>query len=483
MVESGGAGLVVSDDPTPLEAATLVTDEALVVGADHQPEGPAPQAADLAYVIYTSGSTGRPKGVEVPHGALRNFLGSMRDEPGLSPDDVLLAVTTLSFDIAGLELFLPLCVGARVVIVSGETATNGGALAERLEASKATVMQATPATWRMVLDAGWAGRLRQALCGGEALPPELAPVLRDRADALWNLYGPTETTIWSALARVADGPITVGRPIANTRIYVLDPRGQVVPDGVSGELWIAGAGVARGYRNQPALTEERFRADPLVPDERMYRTGDLGRWRGDGLLEHLGRLDSQVKVHGFRIELGEIEAALEGLDEIRQAVVAARGEAQDRRLVAYIVFEQGRDLLAGEIRRALGTTLPAYMVPGLVVPLDGFSLTPNGKVDRNALRDPLEAVASVERGHEPPEGPVEGAIAAVWLELLGVGQVGRHDNFFELGGHSLLAMRAVAEVDRRSAVRIHPRDMFFRSLSQLALVATSPAGGELGSDS
>jgi acyl-CoA synthetase (AMP-forming)/AMP-acid ligase II len=344
-------------------------------------------------------------------------------------------------------------------------------------------MQATPATWRMVLDAGWAGRLRQALCGGEALPPELAPVLRDRADAAWNLYGPTETTIWSALARVADGPITVGRPIANTRIYVLDPRGQVVPDGVSGELWIAGAGVARGYRSQPELTEERFRADPWVTGERMYRTGDLGRWRGDGLLEHLGRLDSQVKVHGFRIELGEIEAALEGLDEVRRAVVAARGEAQDRRLVAYIVFEQGRDLLAGEIRRALGATLPAYMVPGLVVPLDGFPLTPNGKVDRNALRDPLEAAASVERAHEPPEGPVEGAIAAVWQELLGVGQVGRHDNFFELGGHSLLAMRAVAEVDRRSAVRIHPRDMFFRSLSQLALVAAAPAGGELGSDS
>jgi hypothetical protein len=192
----------------------------------------------------------------------------------------------------------------------------------------------------------------------------------------------------------------------------------------------------------------------------MYRTGDLGRWRGDGLLEHLGRLDSQVKVRGFRIELGEIEAALEGLDEVRQAVVAARGKAQDRRLVAYVVFAEGRELLAGEIRRALGTTLPAYMVPGLVVPLDGFPLTPNGKVDRNALRDPREAAGSVERAHEPPEGPYEGAIAAVWQELLGVGRVGRHDNFFELGGHSLLAARMAMHTSEGLSVRIGLRTVF-----------------------
>ncbi len=473
MVQDSGAVAVVTDDPGADFGTLPVLDpEGLADSAEPTPETPLPGGDDLAYVIYTSGSTGRPKGVAISHGNLRNFLGSLREELGITADDTLLAVTTLSFDIAGLELFLPLCAGAQVVIPAADVTGDGMALAERLADSGATLMQATPATWRMLLDAGWDGRLKQILCGGEALPERLAEALLSHSDALINLYGPTETTIWSTLERVTtEGPIRVGRPIANTRVYVLDEHGNPVPDGVPGEIWIAGAGVARGYLNRPELTDERFRPDPFVPGERMYRTGDLGRWWSDGRLEHLGRVDFQLKVHGYRIEAGEIETALEGLEEVRQAVVMARGEDEDRRLVAYLVFEPGRELLAGEMRRRLRESLPDYMVPGLLVPLEAMPLTPNGKVDRKALPDPLEAAVRKPE-YEPPEGNAEQAIAGVWQELLGVEQVGRHDNFFELGGHSLLAMRVLAALAKRlPGMGLQPRDMYYMSVAQLAAMA------------
>jgi amino acid adenylation domain-containing protein len=477
MVEDGGVALVIADQSdSELGAVRTVSPQSLAGHRASDQKGDLPVSEDLAYVIYTSGSTGRPKGVEITHGALRNFLGSMRDEPGLAAGDSLLAVTTLSFDISGLELFLPLCVGARVIVASREVASDGYELLERLNDSGATVMQATPATWRMLIDAGWSGGLRKVLCGGEALPEELSRELVGRADEVWNLYGPTETTIWSTLEHITgEGPVTVGRPIANTRVYVLDRHGHLVPDGVHGEIWIAGAGVARGYHARAELTAERFRDDPFVAGERMYRTGDLGRWRTDGRLEHLGRLDFQVKVHGYRIELGEIESALEALDEVRQAVVVARGDAEDRRLVAYVIFEAGQELLAGEIRRHLGETLPRYMVPGLVVPLEAFPLTPNGKVDRNALPDPL-GEALEQREYEPPQGDIEQAIAQVWAEVLEIEQVGRHDNFFELGGHSLLAISSVSQVEKRIGLVVDPRALFFRTLAQLASSAVSDSG-------
>lgn len=470
MVEDSGAELVVSDEPdVELGQATMVSPEQLLTsGQVPAAELDVARTEDLAYVIYTSGSTGLPKGVEITHGALRNFLGSMSREPGISSEDVLVAVTTLSFDISTLELFLPLCVGARVVIPDHETVTDGYELQACLATHAATIMQATPATWRLLLDADWTGRLRKAFCGGEPLSEELAREMLARVDELWNLYGPTETTVWSSLQRIEAGePVTIGRPVANTRIYVLDRNGQLVPDGVPGELWIAGAGLARGYRKRPELTQERFREDPYVAGERMYRTGDLGRWRLDGRLEHLGRLDHQVKVHGYRIELGEIEAALEALPEVRQAVVMARGSGEDRRLVGYVLFESGRQLLAGEIRRRLGETLPQYMIPGIVVAMDAFPLTANGKVDRKALPDPVEKTVPSRR-HEPPTGELEQHLADVWRDLLGVAQVGRHDNFFELGGHSLLVLRAVAEIKRRTGRDIDPRAFFYRTLSQIA---------------
>ncbi|HET9443913.1 MAG TPA: amino acid adenylation domain-containing protein, partial [Acidimicrobiales bacterium] len=326
-LDPGGAVVVAVDRPLGPEEA--------------DPAGAGPD--DLAYVLYTSGSTGVPKGVEITHRSLVNFLASMAREPGLGPDDVLVAVTTLSFDIAALELWGPLVVGGRVVVAPRATTGDPAALAALLAGAGATVMQATPATWRMLVEGGWPGRpgLR-ALCGGEALPAALADALVARGLELWNLYGPTEATVWSTVCRVGGPgrPPTIGRPIANTSVYVLDPAGAPVPVGEPGELHIGGVGVARGYRGRPELTAERFVPDPFAatPGARLYRTGDLARWRPDGELEFLGRLDHQVKIRGFRIECGEVEAALEADPGVRAAVVVAREDTPgDTRLVAYVV--------------------------------------------------------------------------------------------------------------------------------------------------
>jgi len=300
-------------------------------------------ADNLAYVIYTSGSTGKSKGVEVGHRALTNFLFSVQQEPGLSSDDVLLAVTTLSFDIAGLELYLPLISGARVAIVESEVAADGIQLKEKISA--ATVMQATPATWQMLINAGWLGQPGlKVLCGGEALSRELANELLTRGVTLWNMYGPTETTIWSTTCRLEkDSPITVGRPIANTQVYLLDEHHQPVPIGVAGELHVGGDGLARGYLNRPQLTAEKFIPNPFSeePDARLYRTGDLARYLANGEIEYLGRIDHQVKIRGFRIELGEIESVLRQHEAVRESVVLACEDVEgDRRLVAYVIPER-----------------------------------------------------------------------------------------------------------------------------------------------
>ncbi|HVR07894.1 MAG TPA: amino acid adenylation domain-containing protein, partial [Thermoanaerobaculia bacterium] len=312
-----------------------------IAAEDGSPLDCRPLPESLAYLIYTSGSTGRPKGVALPHRAVVNFLRAMAGTPGLGPADVVPALTTLAFDIAGLEIYLPLAAGGRIEVVSGEDAADGARLAARLDAAGVTAVQATPATWRLLMDAGWQGRPGQkALCGGEALPRELAQALLGRGVELWNVYGPTETAIWSAAGRVGSGPgpVALGRPIANTRLLVVDRRLEPVPIGVPGELLIGGAGVARGYWRQPALTAERFVPDAwgAAGGARMYRTGDLVRRRPDGQLDFLGRIDHQVKVRGFRIELGEIEAALARHPAVGQAVVMALGEGTGRRLVAYL---------------------------------------------------------------------------------------------------------------------------------------------------
>jgi amino acid adenylation domain-containing protein len=405
----------------------------------------------LAYVIYTSGSTGNPKGVQIPHRALVNFLTTMRERPGLTPQDVLVAVTTLSFDIAGLELYLPLTTGARVVIAPSETAEDARALAQLLDRTQATVMQATPTTWRMLVDSGSVGRPgMKALCGGEALPVALADRLVDAGLELWNMYGPTETTIWSTCARVTTQgeTLTIGRPIGNTTLYILDEAMQRVPVGDAGELWIGGDGLARGYRGQPEMTAERFVAHPFedTPEARIYRTGDLARYREDGAVEFLGRIDHQVKVRGFRIELGEIETVLARHPGIVEAVVVARGSGAEAELAAYVTARE-ESVPAHELRRYLGETLPAYMVPSTVTTLEAFPLTPNGKVDRKALPEPVRERSS---GHEliAPRTDMERRLASTWERELGIHPIGVTDNFFDLGVNSIVAATLFAAIER-----------------------------------
>ena len=406
---------------------------------------------NLAYLIYTSGSTGKPKGVQVPRGALTNFLWSMREWLRLSECDRLLAVTTISFDIAGLEVWLPLLVGAQTVVASREEAADGYALRGLLDRHNITFLQATPVTWRLLFDSGWRGKPDlQTVCGGEAMPPEVAAQLVPVVERVWNLYGPTETTIWSTGYRVTDGqePILIGRPLANTQCYILDGQGKPVPVGVIGELYIGGDGLARGYLNRPELTAEKFVADPFRTDEaRMYRTGDLARYRADGNIECLGRIDHQVKIHGYRIELGEIEAALKEQPEIKQAVVIAREDRLgDKRLVAYLVASTSTAPAASELRTRLKRQLPDYMVPIAYVFLDRIPISPAGKIDRKALPLPAETQAIQADTYMAPQNHLEEMLVGIWAEVLGVQRVGIRDDFFEMGGDSLQAVRLIAKV-------------------------------------
>jgi amino acid adenylation domain-containing protein len=424
----------------------------------------------LAYTIFTSGSTGRPKGVQITHGALVNFLASMQCRPGLAAHDVLVAVTTISFDIAALELLLPLLAGARIELASRDQAADGALLAALLDGSRATALQATPAGWRMLLDAGWQGNRRlKALCGGEALTADLAERLLARVGALWNVYGPTETTIWSAAGRVetagaATAALPIGPPIGNTTLYVLDPYLEPAPAGVAGELYIGGAGLARGYLGAPQLTAERFLPEPFAgasaAGARLYRTGDLARRRADGVIDFLGRADHQVKIRGFRIEPDEIAAVLGEHPAVRQAVVIARegGAGGGLRLVAYLVG--GDPPPAVEVLRGfLDKRLPAYMVPADFVVLAALPLNPAGKVDRRALPAP-EAMATSGRELVPPETPTEELLVTIWEQALGRAPIGIRDSFFELGGHSLLAPQIISRIDATFRVRLSLRAFF-----------------------
>ena len=407
---------------------------------------------DLAYVIYTSGSTGRPKGVMIEHRSVVNFLLSMHREPGLGSNDRFVAVTTLSFDIAGLELHGPLTAGGTVVLASRTTALDGVALAALLERNEATLLQATPATWRLLLESGWRGRPGlKMLCGGEGLPRDLAERLLGLGGELWNMYGPTETTIWSTICRVTDASraIPIGIPIANTQVYVLEPSGQPAPVGVAGELCIAGAGLARGYLNRDELTAEKFVTldIPLVGRVRVYRTGDLARWLANGQLEFIGRRDQQIKVRGFRIELGEIEAALAAVAGVRDNVVQVREDAPgDQRLVAYVVTKDGGELDADAARVKLRSRLPEYMVPNQFVTLAALPLTPNGKVDRKVL--PAPVIATPDAAQDELMTLPQQQVAALWRHVLKVERVGLYTNFFDLGGHSLLLVRLQAALQR-----------------------------------
>jgi amino acid adenylation domain-containing protein len=404
-----------------------------------------PTSEDLAYVIFTSGSTGKPKGVEISHGALANCLDSMRQEPGFTADDRVLAVTTMSFDIAGLELFLPLYVGGQCVIASSPG--DLPSLLEDLERFQPTVMQATPALWQMLVSAGWEGDTNLvALCGGEALTASLAGDLLPKVEALWNMYGPTETTIWSSVLKVEDivgASIPLGGPIQNTTFYVLDSCRQPVPIGVTGELYIGGEGLARGYFHRPDLTIERFLPAPFAASERLYRTGDLVRRHRDGALEFLGRADFQVKLRGFRIELGEIEHVLRQQPEVAESVVLLREEGVEKELVAYLVLRPGESLSYQRLRQRLRERLPEYMVPANSVILPAFPRLPNGKLDRSKLPAPMQDAHPIQESPLSAEGNrTEAAIAKVFRELLQTPGIGIHQRFFDAGAHSLLLVKA-----------------------------------------
>lgn len=494
MVENANAALILTESevveslPALEGRPRLLLDQArevLYAGSEAPPAIPA-DPESLAYVIHTSGSTGKPKGVQIPHRAVVNFLLSMRERPGLTAEDRVLALTTLSFDIAVLELYLPLITGAAVVLTTRADARDSFQLIERLKANPVSLIQATPATYRMLLDANWKGDPGlKILSGGEPLPPDLAERLLARGKELWNMYGPTETTVWSAIQQVEnpEAPISIGRPIANTQLYILDPHRNPVPVGAVGELWIGGSGTATGYLNRPDLTEERFIPNPFSADGGLiYNTGDLARYRADGRVDCLGRADFQVKISGHRLELGEIEGALKGCPEIEDAVVmAVDAEGGGKRLAAYYIAAAGADRgtdrgatsMTSRLRAALMESLPDYAIPGIFVALDRFPLTPNGKVDRKALPAPGAAAAPQERELVPPYTPEQEALCEAYEQVLQRHQVSIKDNFFELGGDSLRAIQVIDRLHHRG-LELRVESMFrYDTVEELATVITS----------
>lgn len=415
----------------------------------------------IAYVIYTSGSTGKPKGVQVPHRAVVNFLSSMKHTPGITQEDTVLALTTLSFDIAVLELLLPLTVGARCVIVNRETAWDGNLLISAIEKSKPTIMQATPATWRLLLTSGWKGSpALKILCGGEAFPQDLASDLLNRSASVWNMYGPTETTVWSTCYQITDAnkPLLIGRPIANTTVYILDESLQPVPVGVAGNLWIGGDGVTRGYLNRPELTERAFIRNPFSTDSNdiIYKTGDIARYYSDGNIECLGRSDNQVKIRGYRIELGEIESAISQLDTIKQcAVVICDVSKGDVRLVAFIVPRPQKNVSLQEVRNFLRNKLPEYMIPQHVSQTGQLPLTPNGKIDRKKLSSSFNLTETApDEQYVAPSNDLEKLLVQIWQNILGRPKISIKENFFDLGGHSLLAVQIVSRILKETGVNL-----------------------------
>lgn len=414
---------------------------------------------DLAYVIYTSGSTGNPKGVQIKHKAVVNFLLSMQKEPGLTSNDVFVSITTMSFDISVLELFLPIITGAKLIIASKAATSDGKLLLKLLEETNATVMQATPSTWRLIIEAGWkTSRSLKMLCGGEALSLELANQMLERGGSLWNMYGPTETTIWSSVKKIEPGSdaVLIGPPIANTQFYILDKDIKPVPVGVPGELFIGGEGLANGYLHRPELTSEKFISNPFLnSDAKLYKTGDLTRFKHNGDVEFLGRLDFQVKIRGFRIELGEIENILTTYPEIKDVVVSAwQDSSGDKKLVAYYIPLNGESIKVSELRSFLTNKLPEYMVPSFFIKLDKFPLTPNAKIDRNKLPSPNLSELSIERKFVAPAHELEIQLAEIWKKVLKLKAVGIHDNFFELGGHSLLVVQLFRQIEEKIKIEL-----------------------------
>ena len=483
MVDVANPKVVISDDETvsSLPRGDYQTLQATDIDAAANRNFPTVGDEDLVYAIFTSGSTGKPKGVEIPHRAVVNMVKSVARRPGLTDEDRLLAVTTLSFDIAALELFAPLAAGATVVIADERDTRDGLALKGLLESKGVSVLQATPATWRLLIAAGWEGHGRlTALCGGEALPPELVPELVARAGSLWNMYGPTETTVWSTCYHVesAQHPVLIGTPFDNTTVHVLDEGRRALPMNLPGELYVGGDGVARGYAGRSDLTEERFVhwTDGRGETHRLYRTGDRVRLRATGELEYLHRLDDQIKLRGFRIEPREIEAVLAGHPDVAgcAASVVDRGKG-DQRLIGWVVPATETEPSFVALSKHLRRHLPDYMIPQHWQLLESLPLTPNGKLDRQALPE-LESIDHSRTGaYVAPRSDVEKTIAQVWARAIELDQVSLHDRFFEIGGHSLLSLQVINELRKAHGIVVTPRAMLTESVESLA------AGAELTS--
>ncbi|QHZ56592.1 hybrid non-ribosomal peptide synthetase/type I polyketide synthase [Brevibacillus sp. NSP2.1] len=431
------------------------------------------EPAQTAYIIFTSGSTGKPKGVMVPHRALNNFLLSMASEPGMTARDKLLSVTTFSFDIFGLELFLPLIAGATAVLASKTEMADGKQLSRLLETHGITVMQATPATWKMLLRSGWAGSPHlKALCGGESLPTDLAKEMLGKTGSFWNMYGPTETTIWSTIAEITDaGQQTIGKPIANTQVYILDNDKKPVPVGVYGEMYIGGIGVAAGYVNNPALTAERFVANPFEGDIHpvMYRTGDIARFLADGTIQCAGRIDDQVKIRGFRIELSEIKAVISSYPGICDNVVVldslaeragTSNRADEKGLTSYLVLVAGASVQIEELKNFLLERLPAYMIPQQFFVIEKIPLNHNRKVDRKQLKSLQQTKLVSARPFRQPTTEAEEQLVAIWKKLLHLEEISTSDSYFDLGGTSLAVVLMQEQIKERFQIELHVADIF-----------------------
>jgi amino acid adenylation domain-containing protein len=456
-------------------AIEILIEDALEEIKTYSPDEPkvAISGDDLAYILYTSGSTGKPKGVQIRHYNLVNFLLSMQKEPGITADDKLLAVTTISFDIAGLELYLPLITGAQLILTNSDTAKDGRLLFDLVKEEQISFMQATPYTWRMMLEAGWEDYLPiKMLCGGEAMPKDLVSKLIHRTSALWNMYGPTETTIWSTVKLIKDDEhITIGKPIDNTQVYILDEALNKLKDGSTGEIFIAGDGVGKGYLNRDDLTADRFINDPFSEsaETKMYRTGDLGKIRENGDIQCLGRIDHQVKVRGYRIELEEIEHALIKQNGVKEAVVIAREDTPgDPRLVGYVVLidkENQTDLKTSitDWQQGLLAVLPEYMVPDDFVLMDAIPITPNGKIDRKALPKPDYNIITRQGEYVAPRTDIEMQVSKIWQELMGREKISIFDNFFEIGGRSLVAVQIMARIEKLTGKRLPLATLFEHS--------------------
>jgi amino acid adenylation domain-containing protein len=443
-----------------------------IANNSNDPFSSAASAQNLAYVIYTSGSTGKPKGVMIEHRNVVNFFAGMDQAIGFDPG-VWLAVTSISFDISVLELFWTLTRGFQVVIHDDAGMQT---IPDHIRKHNVTHMQSTPSLARMIAvnpdGLSALGRLKKLFLGGEALPASLIRRLRQEFHGeLYNMYGPTETTIWSTTFRITGDSdnIAIGKPIINTQLYVLDSAMRAVAAGEAGDLYIGGDGVARGYWRRPGLTAEKFLHDPFLPGNRMYRTGDIVRFLPDENLEFLGRADFQVKLRGYRVEIGEIEAILETLPGVGQAAVAAREfKPEDKRLVAYVVPRPGAELKVANLRSALAATLPEYMVPSIFVVVQFLPLTANGKIDRNALPDPTFG-HEVGTGREPPQNELQKMIAEAWKDALGIDHVGVNENFFDLGAHSLIVAEVHMQLQQRLEREISLVDLFqFPTVAALA---------------